>query len=110
MATSEQQSILAEQRKGSALDGAAGLPRFALPEVVGVPMSAEDLAEIVLQAVGETASALGCSRLIALSYIPREEMLRAVAASGVEDPAFREIRLTVSTFPAADQALRSRQI
>src|SRR5438046_27600 len=109
MALSERQNEAAGQRAGSALEGSGSLPRFAMPEVVGVPMNAEDLARIVQQAVAEAAAALGCARLIVFSYTPREEMLRAMAAFGVDDPAFREIRLAVSGFPAAEQALRSQQ-
>src|ERR1051326_7061045 len=86
------------------------LPRFALPEVVGVAMSAETIADIVQQSVEEMAQGLGCTRLIALSVAPQEGVLRGVTTVGVEYPGIRDLLLPLSEIPQAERALRTRQI
>ncbi len=86
------------------------LPPFALPEVVGVTLSAQDIADIVQRSVVEMADGLDCTRLMALSYAPREGVLRGVTVVGFQEEAIRTLRLPVAEFPAAERALRTRQI
>ncbi|HZO87029.1 MAG TPA: response regulator [Chthonomonadaceae bacterium] len=88
----------------------APLPRFVLPEVVGVAMRPEAIAEIVQRSIEEMASGLECTRLIALSYAPKEGLLRGVGTAGFTDETIRELRLPLSALPAADRALRTREI
>src|SRR5207248_661768 len=84
-------------------------PRFTLPEVVGVTLGAEALAEIVQKSVEEMATGLGCTMLAALSYVPRERLVRGVTTVGVKDAAIRRLSWPVAAFPAAERALRTRQ-
>src|SRR6185369_16886868 len=83
------------------------IPRFALPEVVGVAMSAETIAAIVQQSVEEMAQGLGCTRLVALSVAPQERLLRGVTTVGFEAPNIRELLLPLSELPQSERALRT---
>ncbi|MCS6777048.1 MAG: response regulator [Chloroherpetonaceae bacterium] len=85
-------------------------PRFALPEVVGVALSAEELAAIVQSSVQEMARALDCDRMVVLSYLPREQLLRGVTIVGVRDDMVRLWKWSVHDFPAAERAIRTGQI
>jgi DNA-binding NarL/FixJ family response regulator/signal transduction histidine kinase len=86
------------------------VPRFALPEVVGVAMQAEEIAQIVQKSVEEMMTGFHCTRLVALSYSPREGLIRGVTAAGFEAPTLRELLLPISEFPLAERALRTRQV
>jgi DNA-binding NarL/FixJ family response regulator/signal transduction histidine kinase len=86
------------------------LPRFALPEVVGVAMSVEAVAAVVQQSVEAMAAGLACARLIAMSYVPRENLVRGVATAGFRDEGFREWQWTLAEFPAAERAIRTQQV
>jgi DNA-binding NarL/FixJ family response regulator/signal transduction histidine kinase len=88
----------------------APLPQFALPEVVGVALSPQAVADIVQSSVVEMAEGLDCERLIALSHAPREGVLRGVTVVGFTAETIREQRLPVAQFPAAERAIRTRQI
>ncbi|HZP81291.1 MAG TPA: hybrid sensor histidine kinase/response regulator transcription factor [Chthonomonadaceae bacterium] len=91
-------------------DSSAPLPRFALPEVVGVALSAQDVADIVQRSVVEMAEGLNCTRLVALSHAPQEGLLRGVTTVGYRDEAIRELRMPIAQFPAVERAIRTRQI
>ena len=86
------------------------LPRFPLPEVVGVVMSAETIAAIVQQSVEAMAQGLQCTRLIALSVAPQEGLLRGVTTVGIEYPRIRELMFPLSELIQAERALRTGQI
>lgn len=85
-------------------------PRFALPEVVGVALSAEELAEVVQNSVQEMTRALDCERMVVLSYLPREQLLRGVTIVGVRDDTVRLWKWPVRDFPAAERAIQSGRI
>jgi DNA-binding NarL/FixJ family response regulator/signal transduction histidine kinase len=80
------------------------LPRFALPEAVGLPVGREELAAIVQQFLVEIAGALGCACMAVMGYIPREERLVGVAAIGYRDDAIRARSIQNTNFPAAQRA------
>src|SRR5438270_524506 len=99
-----------EEPKTGGPENRNALPRFALPEVVGVAMKAETLAAIVQQSVEEMAQGLGCTRLVALSVAPQEGLLRGVTTVGFTVPTIRELLLPLSEFPQVERALRTQQI
>jgi DNA-binding NarL/FixJ family response regulator/signal transduction histidine kinase len=90
-------------------DTASAVPRFVLPEVVGVTLGAEALAEIVQKSVEEMAAGLECRALAALSYVPRERLLRGVTTVGIEGASVRTLNWPLTAFPAAESALRVRR-
>ncbi|HLK55429.1 MAG TPA: hypothetical protein VKU00_02630, partial [Chthonomonadaceae bacterium] len=99
-----------EEPKTGGPESRNALPRFALPEVVGVAMKAETIAAIVQQSVEEMAHGLGCTRLVALSVAPQEGLLRGVTTVGINAPTIRELLLPYSEFPQVERALRTRKI
>ncbi len=86
------------------------VPRFAMPQVVGVVMSREELSAVVQQSVADMAQGLGCSRLLALSYSARLRRLQGVALVGFAPDALAECRWTVDEFPDVARAVETRQI
>ena len=70
-------------------DEVRSLPRFALPQVVGVAMSAEAIAHLVQKSVEEMAEGLDFARLVVLSYVPRERQFRGVTTAGFLDENVR---------------------
>lgn len=86
------------------------LPRFALPEVVGVAMPKAEVAAIVQQSIEEMAEGLDCTRLVALSYAPREGLFLGVTTVGFREEAIRDFKIRVSDLPLVERTLRTRQI
>lgn len=86
------------------------MPRFTMPEVVGVAMSQRDIANIVQKSIQDMADGLGFSRMAALSYVPTEAMLRGVSTAGYEDENIRSLYIPVADFPIAERAIRTREI
>jgi DNA-binding NarL/FixJ family response regulator/signal transduction histidine kinase len=73
-------------------------------------MSATDLARIVADTIEQMAVGLNCSKLLALSYVARERVVRGVGVVGFEFDAVREYTIPLSNFPLVERALYSRQI
>ena len=86
------------------------LPRFAMPEVVGTPMSATDLARIVADSIEQMAIGLHCTKLLALSYVARERTVRGVGVVGFEFDNVREYTVPLASFPLVERAIHSHQI
>lgn len=86
------------------------LPDFALPDVVGVSMSPEDRSRVIQSSLEEMAEGLHCTRLLALSYVPRERLVRGVGSVGLEGESIRGLLVPLAEFPLAERALRTNQI
>jgi DNA-binding NarL/FixJ family response regulator/signal transduction histidine kinase len=86
------------------------MPALADPGTGGGPISAEDLARVAQRSLTEIAAGLECPHLIVLAYSTHDSLLRGIRTVGFEMPGLHNLRLALSEFPAADQALRTRQI
>lgn len=84
-------------------------PTLTLPEIVGVPMSAQAVAELVQQSVEAMAAELGCTRLLAMACLPREATVRGVTTVGFRADGLRGLTLSLAEFAAAERALRTGQ-
>ncbi len=73
-------------------------------------MSATDLARIVADSIEQMAAGLHCTKLLALSYVARERIVRGVGVVGFEFDAVREYTFPLARFPLAERAVHSRQI
>ncbi len=76
----------------------------------GTAIGAEDMAALLQRSLNEIAAGLECPHLVVLAYSARDGILRGVRSVGFEMPGLFDLRLTLAAFPAADQALRTRQI
>src|SRR5438552_4005741 len=76
----------------------------------GTIIGAEDLARLAERTLNEIAAGLECRRLIVLAYSPHDNMLRGVRTVGFEAPDLHNLHFALSSFSAADQALRTHQI
>ncbi len=79
-------------------------------ESEGAAIGAEDVARLVQRSLTEIAVGLECPRLVVLSFSADDSLLRGVRTVGFEMPGLRDLRLSLNAFPAAEQALRMRQI
>jgi len=73
-------------------------------------LGAHAVDELVDRTLREIATGLDCPRFIVLSYSHSDGLLRAVRGFGVDVSDLSHMGLTLSEFPAAEQALRTRQI
>ena len=76
----------------------------------GIAIGAGEVAHLLQRSLNEIAAALECPRLLVLTYSQREGMLCGIRSVGFEMPGLHDLRLTLAAFPAADQAMRTRQI
>jgi DNA-binding NarL/FixJ family response regulator/signal transduction histidine kinase len=73
-------------------------------------IGAEDVAQLAQRSLNDIAAGLECTRLVVLTYSSQDGLLRGVRTAGFEMPGVADIRLALAEFPAAEQALRTRQI
>jgi len=76
----------------------------------GLAIGAADVAALLQRSLEEIAAGLECVRLFVLAYSESDGLLRGARVVGVAMPGIRDLRLNLSEFPVADQALRTRQI
>jgi len=70
----------------------------------------DELAQLVRRSLNEISSGLECTRLLVLAYSAHDSLLHGVQTIGFELPELHSFHFTLSEFPAADQALRTRQV
>jgi len=83
---------------------------FALPEAVGVPLTKEELSQIVQASCEEMAARLRFARMAAISYAPAERMLRLVTLVGFSMRAPQLVSAPLEECPHIREALDSGQI
>ena len=76
----------------------------------GTAIGADEVANLLQRSLNEIAAGLECPRLVVLAYSQRDGLLRGVKSVGFEMADLHDLRLTLADFPAADQALRTRQV
>jgi DNA-binding NarL/FixJ family response regulator/signal transduction histidine kinase len=84
------------------------LPTLALPDVVGLPLNPAELAAVAQQSFADMAKALQCERLIALAYLPAENLLRGVRVVGLDSALLPELQWSPDACPAFENALQTR--
>jgi DNA-binding NarL/FixJ family response regulator/signal transduction histidine kinase len=94
---------------GEEISGAATpLPRFDLPDAVGLPMSREESAALVQRLLNEISLGLDCVRAAMLSVVTSEAQFVGVGTVGYLDETFRGLSLPLSEFAPLEQALKAR--
>ncbi len=83
------------------------LPRFDLPEAIGVAMSEEEMSRTIQDSVDQTATMLHASKLLILTYLAEGDRLIGAAQHGITSPDYRSVNLRISEFPVAEEALKS---
>ena len=81
------------------------LPRFDLPEAIGVAMSEEEMSQTIQDAVTQTATMLHASKLLILTYLAEGDRLIGAALHGIPSSDFRSFNLPIVDFPLAKKAL-----